>query len=177
MSGLGAFRHLWPGVPLALGSALLFGLTAPLSKKLLGAFDPQLLAGVLYLGAGLGLMAACDIFFAAEEAVMTDLDYPLRGQHFDRHRELQQSVGNLMAEARVKGATPACQCEIARFLNDWIVHHIRESDREMAQFLRTQPIDLEALILPDIRTLKLCGAIPIDFDDKFAAGTAGMRQR
>ena len=47
--------HLWPGVPLALGSAVLFGLTAPLAKALLGRFDPQLLAGALYLGAGLGL--------------------------------------------------------------------------------------------------------------------------
>ncbi len=54
-SRLHAFAHLWPGVPLALGSAILFGLTAPLSKLLLGRFDPQLLAGVLYLGAGIGL--------------------------------------------------------------------------------------------------------------------------
>lgn len=47
--------HLWPGVPLALGSAILFGITAPFSKHLLGGFDPQMLAGVLYLGAGIGL--------------------------------------------------------------------------------------------------------------------------
>lgn len=48
--------HLWPGVPLALGSAVLFGATAPLSKLLLGRIDAQLLAGLLYLGAGAGLM-------------------------------------------------------------------------------------------------------------------------
>ena len=47
--------HLWPGVPLALGSAVLFGASAPLSKLLVGSVDPWLLAGVLYLGAGLGL--------------------------------------------------------------------------------------------------------------------------
>lgn len=47
---------LWPGVPLALGSAALFGAVAPLSKLLIGAIDPWLLAGVLYLGAGLGLL-------------------------------------------------------------------------------------------------------------------------
>ncbi|WP_316360240.1 DMT family transporter [Devosia sp.] len=47
--------HLWPGVPLALGAAVLFGASAPLSKILLGAADPWLLAGILYLGAGLGL--------------------------------------------------------------------------------------------------------------------------
>ncbi len=49
--------HLWPGVPLALGSAILFGASAPFSKLLLGSIDPWLLAGVLYLGAGLGLAA------------------------------------------------------------------------------------------------------------------------
>lgn len=47
--------HLWPGVPLALGSAILFGASAPFSKLLLGSIDPWLLAGVLYLGAGIGL--------------------------------------------------------------------------------------------------------------------------
>ena len=49
--------HLWPGVPLALGSAALFGATPPLSKLLLGAVHPLMLAGLLYLGAGLGLTA------------------------------------------------------------------------------------------------------------------------
>jgi drug/metabolite transporter (DMT)-like permease len=47
--------HLWPGVPLALASAVLFGVSAPLSKLLLGSVAPQLLAGLLYLGAGIGL--------------------------------------------------------------------------------------------------------------------------
>ena len=55
MSGKSAFSQSWPGAPLAFASAALFGLTAPLSKILLAAFDPQLLAGALYLGAGIGL--------------------------------------------------------------------------------------------------------------------------
>jgi len=50
------FAHLWPGVPLAIGSAVLFGASTPLAKLLLGAgIDPWLLAGLLYLGSGLGL--------------------------------------------------------------------------------------------------------------------------
>lgn len=48
----------WPGVPLALGAAALFGLAAPLSKLLLDNISPQLLAGTLYLGSGAGLLAA-----------------------------------------------------------------------------------------------------------------------
>jgi drug/metabolite transporter (DMT)-like permease len=47
--------HRWPGVPLALASSLLFGASVPFAKLLLGITDPWLLAGLLYLGAGLGL--------------------------------------------------------------------------------------------------------------------------
>jgi drug/metabolite transporter (DMT)-like permease len=43
------------GVVLALLSALLFGASTPLAKLLLGTVDPQVLAGLLYLGAGFGL--------------------------------------------------------------------------------------------------------------------------
>jgi drug/metabolite transporter (DMT)-like permease len=49
--------HLLPGVPLALASAVLFGASAPFAKLLLGTVDAQLLAGLLYLGAGIGLAA------------------------------------------------------------------------------------------------------------------------
>ncbi len=47
--------HLWPGVPLALASAALFGATPPVAKLLVAEVSPFLLAGLLYLGAGLGL--------------------------------------------------------------------------------------------------------------------------
>lgn len=43
------------GIPAALVAALLFGAATPLSKLLLGPFDPWMLAGVLYLGSGAGL--------------------------------------------------------------------------------------------------------------------------
>jgi drug/metabolite transporter (DMT)-like permease len=44
-----------PGVIAALAAALLFGLGTPLAKPLLGEASPWLLAGLLYLGSGLGL--------------------------------------------------------------------------------------------------------------------------
>lgn len=55
MNSTRALSPLWPGVPLALGSAALFGATLPLSKLLLEAVSPFMLAGLLYLGAGVGL--------------------------------------------------------------------------------------------------------------------------
>lgn len=46
----------FPGPPMALASAALFGASTPLAKLLLGGgVDPWLLAGLLYLGSGLGL--------------------------------------------------------------------------------------------------------------------------
>src|SRR5579872_2581486 len=49
-------RLLGPGVPLALASAALFGASTPFAKMLLSdGLSPWLLAGLLYLGSGLGL--------------------------------------------------------------------------------------------------------------------------
>ncbi len=41
---------------LAVTGAILFGASAPLSKVLLGQVDPVLLAALLYLGSGAGLL-------------------------------------------------------------------------------------------------------------------------
>ena len=46
-----------PGILFALGSALLFGASTPFAKLLLGVLDPWMLAGLLYLGSGVGLAA------------------------------------------------------------------------------------------------------------------------
>ncbi|MDI4656382.1 DMT family transporter [Xanthobacter autotrophicus] len=45
------------GILLALGAAGLFGASTPFAKLLLGSVDPWMMAGLLYLGAGLGLAA------------------------------------------------------------------------------------------------------------------------
>src|SRR5262245_36220797 len=44
------------GAAAALGAAMLFGVGAPLAKLLLADAEPLPLAGLLYLGAGLGLV-------------------------------------------------------------------------------------------------------------------------
>ena len=46
------------GVQRALLAALLFGLSAPIAKALVGSVPPQFLAGLLYLGSGSGLLLA-----------------------------------------------------------------------------------------------------------------------
>lgn len=70
----------WPGAPLALASAILFGASTPLAKLLLGeGISPWLLAGLLYLGSGLGLavVSATRLTFGgAREAPVRMADLP-----------------------------------------------------------------------------------------------------
>lgn len=72
--------HLPGGVSLALLSALLFGASAPFAKLLLDAMPAQLLAGLLYLGAGLGLLIVrggrATFGIAASEAPLRRHDLP-----------------------------------------------------------------------------------------------------
>jgi len=51
------FSIAWPGAPLALVSAALFGASTPFAKLLIGRIDPWMLAGLLYAASGLGLLA------------------------------------------------------------------------------------------------------------------------
>ena len=59
----------------ALGAALLFGLSTPAAKALLAVADPWLLAGLLYLGSGLGL---CGARMARRAAGRPPREAPLR---------------------------------------------------------------------------------------------------
>ena len=45
----------WQGIAFALVAALLFGASTPLAKSLLPQITPMLMAGLLYLGSGIGL--------------------------------------------------------------------------------------------------------------------------
>src|SRR5450759_4369978 len=54
-----SYRHTtgWRGVASALLAAVLFGVSTPLAKAVSPRVDPVLMAGLLYLGSGLGLGA------------------------------------------------------------------------------------------------------------------------
>ncbi len=71
------------GPGLALGAAVLFGLSAPAAKLLAGAVDPWLLAGLLYLGSGIGLglyrLAQRLLGRVGSEAPLTRRDLPWLG--------------------------------------------------------------------------------------------------
>src|SRR2546428_393815 len=63
----------------ALISAALFGASTPLAKLLLGELPPLLLAGLLYLSSGLGLLAWIALRPAANRAVLARSEWPWLG--------------------------------------------------------------------------------------------------
>ncbi len=73
-------RH---GIAIALLSAFLFGASTPWAKILLGALDPWMLAGLLYLGAGVGLaivqVATRALGRSVGEAPLRRSDLPVLG--------------------------------------------------------------------------------------------------
>lgn len=70
----------WLGASFALGSAVLFGASTPFAKLLVGSIDPWLLAGVLYIVAGMGLagvLAVRSAFgFLSQDAPLRRADVP-----------------------------------------------------------------------------------------------------
>ncbi len=66
------------GIIYALVSAALFGVSAPFAKILIGAISPWLLAGLLYLGSGVGL-AVVRLLWRSNEAGLSRKDLPWLG--------------------------------------------------------------------------------------------------
>ena len=69
-------------IGLALLAALLFGVTTPAAKALLSVTDPWLLAGLLYIGSGIGLGAVRLMMMAVgrgshREAPLRQSDLPV----------------------------------------------------------------------------------------------------
>jgi drug/metabolite transporter (DMT)-like permease len=78
-----SFGHTtgWRGVAAALLAAVLFGVSTPLAKVLSPSVAPVLMAGLLYLGSGLGLGAFAWLRarrkgIASQEAALTRKDVP-----------------------------------------------------------------------------------------------------
>ena len=68
-----------PGIAAALAAAALFGASTPLAKLLVGTLPPVMLAGLLYLGSGIGLLAYRRLrrsVWRTDDAPLTRADLP-----------------------------------------------------------------------------------------------------
>ena len=76
VTGRNRMMRIDRGIPLALAAAALFGASTPVAKILLGSIDPWMLAGLLYLGSGIGLGIFQAFRGSAAEASLQRADLP-----------------------------------------------------------------------------------------------------
>jgi hemerythrin-like metal-binding protein len=74
--------------------------------------------------------------FQAEEAAMKGFSYPGLDEHHEQHEQLTQQV---LAFVRQYGHGQATiGLSLLTFLQDWLTHHVLETDHRMSDFLRTR---------------------------------------
>jgi hemerythrin len=112
--------------------------------------------------------------FAAEEKVMAKVEYPGHPEHADVHTRLREEVLSILSRVRQQGPNAQSKHDVVRLLEDWVVRHVREADREFAAFVRQSAIDVQTIAPPTVESLKSCGAIAADFDERFAGGVSGL---
>lgn len=71
--------------------------------------------------------------FSAEEALMSDVQYPGRGDHAAEHARLKNEVKAFQRQVyEHEELTPTT---LLNFLKQWLLNHILEYDRNLARFI------------------------------------------
>jgi hemerythrin len=110
--------------------------------------------------------------FAAEEAVMAG--YAGARFHMEFHDRLRRETAEIVACSQREGASKKTKLSVSFMLEDWLIYHIRETDRELANFLRDHSAGGKVSRLPDIRTLQGAGDGAASIETAIAA-IAGSR--
>lgn len=76
--------------------------------------------------------------FAREEQLMRESGYPDMQEHVSEHRALRTMVKGLQAQLAEQGPTISLLTEANRRLLDWLVDHIKRSDRALGGFVNQQ---------------------------------------
>ncbi|HEY8463215.1 MAG TPA: bacteriohemerythrin, partial [Bacillota bacterium] len=74
--------------------------------------------------------------FGTEEALMIDVHYPGYPKHKSLHQGFITSFKKLKEEIDPKGPGINIIIMVNRMVVDWLNHHIRNVDKEFAQYLR-----------------------------------------
>ena len=72
--------------------------------------------------------------FATEEKIMTAAGYPDLPTHLAQHRELTQTLQDLLRDFEEEGATQKLAETVNSYLRNWLIKHIQETDRKFGAF-------------------------------------------
>ena len=74
--------------------------------------------------------------FSYEEQQMEKVGYPAMPQHEEQHRKLLQQVDRYVQDWNDDQSVSAV--ELGTFLKDWLLNHIGQTDRPLAEYLNPQ---------------------------------------
>ena len=72
--------------------------------------------------------------FATEEKIMTAAGYPDLPAHLAQHRELTQTLQDLLRDFEEEGATQKLADTVGSYLRNWLINHIQKTDRKFGVF-------------------------------------------
>jgi hemerythrin len=113
--------------------------------------------------------------FAAEEAAMAESGYPGARFHMEFHDRLRRECAAIVARTKREGVRKEIKLSISFMLEDWLIYHIRETDRELAGFLRDHSPGATIPHLPDVRTVRESEVIPAGLDESTFEAVVGRR--
>ena len=76
--------------------------------------------------------------FATEEKLMQASHYPDLPAHQAQHHELTTTLNDLLRDFEEEGATQKLAETVNAYLGNWLVRHIKETDRRFGEFTRQQ---------------------------------------
>lgn len=78
------------------------------------------------------VMAYMDKHFASEEKLMKKRGYPRYEEHKNKHVKMRAKVESLIRD--YKGGQVAMTFAVLKFLQDWLIKHIMERDKDYGKF-------------------------------------------
>jgi hemerythrin-like metal-binding protein len=119
------------------------------------------------------LFSYLEYHFASEELAMLDQNYASRRFHAAFHDHVRREARAISAKLAEEASLDEVKSEIFFVLEDWVVYHAGDADRQLATYLRESAPAGTVPHLPGIRPLKACGSIPADFDERAVLDVVG----
>jgi hemerythrin len=120
------------------------------------------------------LVSYLDYHFASEELAMFQGSYSRRRFHGAFHDHVRREAHEIAARLGREGLFDEARRAIFFMIEDWVVYHVADADRDLATYLgEYSPAGVPAR-LPDVRPLKAAGALAQDFDERVLVGVAGL---
>ena len=76
--------------------------------------------------------------FTTEEKLMRDGRYPDLPAHLAQHHELTATLNDLLRDFEEEGATQKLAETVNAYLGNWLLNHIKKTDRKFGEFTRQQ---------------------------------------